>query len=362
MKSLRRLCVALVALAMMLAFPYTGFAQTVADPGAGYNLQLEYRYTAGQEGSLAVPNEITRFGRGYHLIDRAPAVLESTLPATRTYTYKLDGVISQDEMASMDIPSNVTLTPTSAVVERMVDEEVDIPGMPANDVDLIPLTRDFQVRSATSSTGTATATLDRAAVQFDVEKVDPKFPDLPATYVAHVTYRGLETYEEGGFYQANATYDTVDDLDGVPQYIVVATYAPDNPPANTGGGTTGGGTTNPPANTEANNPPTDTGQAVVIPPADQPTSPPTNTTPGNDNNPGGGGTGTTIPSEELPKAPPNASSFQFWMLIPTFVAVALVLFCLWLIKRDRDRAREREENREARRKAAMRAAGLIDYD
>jgi hypothetical protein len=188
-----------------------------------FNITVEYRYSEG--GSVDVPSTITQFGREYRLVEQADAVLESTLPINRTYTYKIEGLLSEEELAAIaDIPGLV-LTPALVEVESEVDKTEVFSDLPTNDLDQdgIPEYLEFEVSSALAENGTAKVSLKRAGVSF---KVTEKSGPLPVKYEATVVYRGTESYLETGYYSADMTYETSVVEGGTAQYLVVATYAP----------------------------------------------------------------------------------------------------------------------------------------
>ena len=351
MKRTGVLCAALLALAA-LVLPYSGYAQSAPDTSGATasNIRIEFRYTAGEEGSLSIPNAITRYGQSYHLVDKSEPVLEKTLPATRTYTWRINGAIPEDEIDSIKELEGVELTPVAIEVEQILDKNATISGLPANDVELIPYTKTFEVVSELYPDVVKEASFTRAAVRFEVEGDDN---GLPTSYSADVIYRGLTTVLETGYYEAKKTYTTTEDLDGVPQYVVVATYAPDSLPAETGlaggagGGPDGGGAA-------------DDGDAAgiaagddgaVVPPIDA----------------DAGAGDTDIAPEPIPtsagdqSAEKASSGFKLWM-IPIIVLAVLAGGFLWLVYRKRRREKEKAARRETRRQAAMRARGLVEYD
>ena len=380
MKGIKIICIAAMALIMLL-MPYAGFAQVIPpDPGPQWNIVLEFRYTEGEEGSVVVPNNIVRYGRGYHLISQAAPVLEQTLPSTRTYSWNVEGFATAAELAELQNIPGITVTPASITIDRLVDRSHTYTGLPSNDVDSpsIVLTMAFPITDSPSNGLTTNATLERVGVKFEIESYENNDPqNLPETYKAEVVYRGLAPFTESG-YQVTATYQTTEALDGVPQYVVVATYAPDVIPGGGGGGGGGGGAVVPPPAGGGG------GQAVEPPANEEPGGEePGGEEPGGEQPGGDGGDGgTTIPGGDTPTGPgggqpggdqpgngngtgteePPASTFKAWMLIPIFVAVALAVLCLVLVFRDRAKARENDDRREARRKASMRAHGLVDYD
>jgi hypothetical protein len=353
MKGVRILFIAAIASATIL-FPGVGFAQSAPDPGPEWNIRIEYRYTEGEEKKLNVADKVVRYGRNYHLIDRQPAVLESTLPAKRVYTWYIEGYIKEEEKARFEDEYGVVLKPVKLEMEHLVDKTIVFNSLKTNDVDsdAIPRTYDFEIKDAPSEGETVSAVLTRAGVHFEVEKYEGgDSENLPELYKAEVVYRGLVTYLESGYYEAKATYTTTEDLDGVKQYVVVATYAPDAAPGaiNSGGGAGGSGSTG--GAGDAQEPGSAEGGAI-IPPIDMPQS-----------GEGGDGGGTIISDNAVPQSSgKNSPASGFWNLIPVFIAIALAACCGLLIYQNHKRAMERKARREARRKATLQTRGLVDYD
>jgi len=332
MKRLRIICVTLIAL-ICLILPEAAFAQNAPDPDPGpdWNITLEFRYTKGAEGSLNIPDSIARYGRNYRLVSKTNPVLEKKLPATREYTWLVDGTISQADRALLDGMDNVELIPTSVEIGRVVDKTVK-ESYPTNDVEDILLTKSIDGVNCT-----------RAAVRFEVEEYDVY--DLPVSYEAEIIYRGLETYMGPG-YRVKATYTTSQDLEGVPQYVVVATYAPEGLVPVAGTGETGG------ADTQAA-PADETMAPVVNDDAGGPAEPLVDTE-------------TNITDETVPLSDAGVTEepkgINPWALTAIIVAAAFGVFAAWMLLTRRRNAMEKRLLREERRKAAMRSHGLVEYD
>ena len=336
MRGLRILCIALMALTVLL-LPYAGFAQSMPGSGPEWNIRMEYRYTKGKESSLEIPNTITRFGQDYRLIDRQPPVLESSMPTTRVYTWHIEGLLTADEKSFFEINEGVLLTPVEVELDRNVDQVISIGGLATNDVDAIPFVRSFEVASPASESGVELKDFQRAAVQFEVEGYDSW--GLPNSYKATVIYRSFEAYLSSEFYMATSTYTTTEETGKADQYVVVATYAPEN--LLYAGGVEGdpfGGFMD--RTDSAVTPPIDLagegeefGKTVFI--TDELT-------------PGSAGTG--------------GSGFKFWALIPIFVAVAFALASFWLLNKEYERRKKFEARRAARRESSLRSKGLVNFD
>ena len=203
-----------LALILMLAAPT--FA--IAAPGDEANITIEYRYAEGTP--VEIPDRITQLGREYVLILQGDPVLESTLPQTRTRSYKVGGGLSPADLDLVKDLANTTIKPVNVSLEREVDKTVNL-TLPNNDIDDIPLERDFDVSS--SSGGTQKATLQRAGVEFDIKKDSTGFP---TNYIATVVYRGVETYMGIGYYLVETTYNSEEDAGSINQYVIIAEYEP----------------------------------------------------------------------------------------------------------------------------------------
>ena len=341
MKSFKVISIAFMALAMLLT-PFVGFAQAMPDPGPGYDIKIEYRYTEGEEGSLTIPSAITRFGRNYHLVDRAAPVLESSMAVTRNYTWYIEGVLTEEEKAQFENIEGVTLKPVEVQVSKIVDKTATL-ILPVNDVDLI----DFKDLEGYQPGDPVEDQKTRTGVKF--EEIAWEM-GLPTSYKATVVYRGLETYMEAGYYEVHASYETKENIGSVPVYVVVATYAPDNPPVNPAPGGGGGGG----------------GAGPVVPPEITPPEEPPEEPPGGGEVIGPEQPPTTNPNPPEPPIveplPPVQKPFNIVTLIPLFIAIGFAICCILLLQKERERMKDSEAKREARRKAAQRAHGLAEYD
>ena len=230
LKRLKIICVMILTV-MALLLPGTVFAQNAQDPdpGSEWNIKIEFRYTKGEEGKLKIPNTISMYGRTYQLVSKSDPVPETKLPATRTYTWLVEGSVTEEGRSALAGVDGLEFTPANVEIGRVVDKHETTEGLPTNDVEMIAMTKSYP-----------DGEFVRAAVRFDEEGLDDY--DLPLSYTAEVVYRGLEKYIGPG-YEVRATYTTKEDLDGVPLYVIVATYEPVGlvPIAVTGGGGTGAG-------------------------------------------------------------------------------------------------------------------------
>ena len=187
------------------------------------NVTVEYRYTEGD--TVTVPSTIMQLGREYRLISRAEPVLESTLPQVRTYNYRITGALTSAEAAILqNADPYLSISPVNVVMEREIDKTDYLTGLPTNDVDRISPSKAFEVTSATAASGKEMVTLVRAGIEFDVESEE--LPGLPSSYKATVIYRGIETYNEVGYYLAENTYQSQVTEGEENVYIIIATYEP----------------------------------------------------------------------------------------------------------------------------------------
>jgi len=210
---------------------YGAFTQPLEDTKeeVSENVTMEHRYFEGQEESLVIPERITRFGQVYRLIDTSKPVLEDTLPRTRTYTYRIDGSLSKEELALIEgLEDVITLTPVEKVFEREVDKKVVIKGLPTNEVEYLSRSEEFTVATAREPGLQRKKTLEMAGVSFKIEAYEESnlARSLPASYEATIVYRGTETYTEVIYYLAEMTYEKTEKVGEINQYVVTATYAP----------------------------------------------------------------------------------------------------------------------------------------
>jgi hypothetical protein len=219
-------------MALTLTFPAVSFAEPGDDPAAdpapaeeSVNITMEYRYAEGETPNI--PQTLTQGGIGYRLISQADPVAESTLPRTRTYTYKIDGSISKQDLAEIEKIPNIVLTPVYVEVEKEVDKTEKIQNLDNNDVDDLPNSKEFQVHSADAKNNVKKEDLSRAGVTFEVSKWEgAPYDSLPEKYTATIVYRGIETYSEIGYYTAQMNYQTDEVVGNIPQYVVIAQYEP----------------------------------------------------------------------------------------------------------------------------------------
>jgi hypothetical protein len=213
-----------LTLLLTLSFPLMVFAAPTDETGEeSVNITMEYRYAEGE--TVNIPATLTQGGIGYRLVSQAEPVLESTLPQTRTYTYKINGAISKKDLAEIEKIPNLILTPVEVEMEREVDKRDEIKGLPNNDVDYLPVSKEFEISSGSSKNAVQKEELARAGVSYKVEAKD-EF-GFPSKYTATVVYRGVETYKEIGYYTAQVSYRTEEVVGNIPQWVIIALYAPE---------------------------------------------------------------------------------------------------------------------------------------
>ena len=232
-KGMKGLVLLLLLLAMIapMGKAYAGEVtpRTDTEEEISENITIEYRYVEGQEGGLVIRDSITQFGRVYRLTDTSEPILEKTLPRTRTYTFKIDGSLSKEDLALIEgLEDVIHLTPVEEVFEREVDKAIVIRGLPTNEVEYLAKTKEFQVAAAKEPSLQTTKALTRAGVSFEVEAYEDSglARSLPSSYKATIVYRGTETYTEVIYYLAEVTYQKTETIGEINQYVVKATYAP----------------------------------------------------------------------------------------------------------------------------------------
>ncbi|MDR3305490.1 MAG: hypothetical protein LBS85_05660 [Clostridiales Family XIII bacterium] len=226
---------------MVLSPGSPAFAAQTDPPSAGdeeesVNITMEYHYAEGEEPDI--PGSLTELGIEYRLISLTTPVLESELPRTRTYRFRIDGAVSAEDIAAFPGLADAQLTPVEVYAERRVDKQEVIEGLDNNDVDALPLTKEYQVANAASADGFTNEELARAAVRYDVTADDD---GLPTEYRATIIYRGTEVLAETAYYLAELAYTTTLVEGQTPLYVVVAVYEPVLPAAPAAGGTAAAG-------------------------------------------------------------------------------------------------------------------------
>ena len=234
-KGVKGLMLLLLLVAMLVptgrVYAEMGFLPTLQteEEELSENITVEYRYYEGQESELVIRETITQFGRVYRLVETSEPVLENTLPRTRTYTFKIDGTLSKEDLALIDgLEDWLTITPVEKVFEREVDKTIVIRGLPTNEVEYLAKTKEFQVAAAHEPSLQTTKALTRAGVSFEVEAYEDSelARSLPSSYKATIVYRGTETYTEVIYYLVEVTYQKTETTGKINQYVVKAIYAP----------------------------------------------------------------------------------------------------------------------------------------
>lgn len=223
-----------ILLAFIMIFMQVGAISSYAAPG-DQNITAEYRYLEGNTPTIAPT--ITQGSRQYKLLSQTKPVLESSLPRIRTYEYKIDGYLTAEDLAALSEIEGLVVTPVSIALKREVDKRDVETGLETNDVDELPTEKAFEITSAFDPSGKATVVLQRAGVEFSVTPPKPEDKGLPSGYTADIVYRGIETYNGTGYYEAASTYTSSVQEGADNQYIIVATYEPVTPPVYEGGGT-----------------------------------------------------------------------------------------------------------------------------
>ena len=255
-KHFGRLFILLIAL--MMAMPAAVFATTppTANTTRG-TLSVEYRYMAGQEPNI--PQEITRFGFRYYLVSQSDPVLESTLPAVRTYSYGINGKLTAAQLAEAEdelgLTATITAKPVPMMLQIEMDQEVPLPGRDTNDVSDLPTGAQFfdpdsvrayifeysLVSGLTAENEisdvilpappltdelrgrTITKNPEITGVEFVALKADDGYP---LGYDATVVYRGFVQFNVTGFTEVEITYAS-GEYSEVDVYIVTAEYESD---------------------------------------------------------------------------------------------------------------------------------------
>jgi len=330
MRRLRILCFTLIAL-IAIMLPETAFAQNLpdSDPGPEWNIKIEFRYSKGEESKLNIPEVIARYGRNYRLIDKSDPVLEKKLPASRTYTWLIDGTLTESELHLIEGVEGVVVKQVDVEIGRVIDKDDVMKGLPTNDVEALPFTKSFEE-----------GLLTRAAVRFDVEALDDF--DLPLSYEAEIIYRGIEKYIGPG-YEVTATYTTTEKLDDVPVYVIVATYAPVGLAAiagSTGGAAATVGQESEPVTATAVEPPIDS-------------------------EPDGGAdvSAAVITDEEVPQVAGEApAGMSTWLKVLIVILAALGGAALWMLLTRRKNIKKKRENRKEVYMEKLHPRHLAKYD
>jgi len=227
----------IIIIALMMALPAAAYATTPPPAGAaGGTLSIEYRYMQGETPNI--PSEITRFGYRYYLVSQSAPVSLGELPMERSYSYRIEGALSPDQIADVEGLGIVTFTPVHVIFEREVNKWLDVPGLPTNDVEDIvtaygdhPFTvtqgmddgKDIEVESTLELTG-----ITFEEVDWEEPAVEGR-PGLPGDYTATLAYRGVESYSLLGYYLVDLFIEVTEE-DLINTYVIVAEYATDEMP------------------------------------------------------------------------------------------------------------------------------------
>ena len=314
LKKIQRLSVMLTVILVLVCFmPVTAFAA----PG---DMTIEYRYAEGE--SVDVPATITRLNREYRLVNQAAPVLETTLPVTRTYTYRIDGALSVADLAQIAAIPGLSLEANQEELQREVEKVVTVENLSSNDVEELA-----GKAPETMPCENGTGTLQRSGVAFTVAGTDSR--GLPSGYNATIVYRGLETYMGDVYYVAEDTYQSTVQEGTVNQYVIIATYEPVNATEETT--TTAATESTQAADTSA----AETEPGVTTPAGPEESSPVEVTdedvplAPGVESD-------EAIADEDVPLAAPAGNSFNNalpWIIIGFAVVLIGGLFILFLVRK-----------------------------
>ena len=234
MKRIITIAIALVLTIMMVpAQAAYAVSPPPANPQYG-TLQIEYRFAEGED--MTIPQQVVRFGYTYNLVSQTAPVLESDMPLVRTYSYRVEGVLTQEQLDSIKGMPNITITPVNVVSEQEIDI-IEVLEKKTNDVDKIPMTTNsFDITVGFAADGTPITDkieLTRTGVTFELntELGDNGYDEdgLPMGYIATVIYRGVEAVLVPGYYEVNESFMSDEESD-VPIYVIVADYQTDQMP------------------------------------------------------------------------------------------------------------------------------------
>jgi hypothetical protein len=207
----------------LLALPGAVFAAQDAQT-AGDNITVEYRYAEGETPNI--PPSISQFGQNYNLVGTSDAVLESTLPTTRNYTYRVNGALTPEQMAEIQGTGDIAFTPVYLDKKEEADRYLEL-EVPTNDVEELPAPAVVNANefANTFSDGSSFSASAIAGVEFEELPLD-EFK-IPSGFKANILYRGILTTPVLGYYLASANFTTSEVEDETNQYIIVAEYAPE---------------------------------------------------------------------------------------------------------------------------------------
>lgn len=216
----RKIILALVitAAVIQIMLPAGVFAAQEYPGSEKVTVTQEYTYKAGERPNI--PDEIIQFGQVLSLVSVSEPVESTTLPETRTYTYRVSGSYTPEQLSQA--PKDVKLRPVYGTATRQVDRKETIKGLSDNDVDKLPKHKTYKNTNGRGPGLKVEGDLALAEVRYEVTGHDPD--GLPNKYTARVVYRGEETYSVLQYYEAETTYTRTVTEDGATTYTVVATY------------------------------------------------------------------------------------------------------------------------------------------
>ena len=211
----------IVAISARPAGAFAAQESTAGSDGQKTAITQEYTYKEGETPNI--PQKIIQFGQVFKLVSVSEPAANSSLPTSRSYTYRVPVSYTPDQLSQA--PKNVRLTPVYGTGKRQVDRKETIEGLPNNDVDKLPRSKIYGDTNGRGPGANVNGELVLAEVKYEVAGRDED--GIPNNYKACVVYRGEENYSTLLYYNAVATYtDTVTE-DGVKTYTVVATYEAD---------------------------------------------------------------------------------------------------------------------------------------
>jgi len=246
----------ILVIAMMMAMPAAVYATTPPPANAVRGtMTVEYRFMEGQTPSI--PQEITSFGFRYYLVSQSAPVLESSLPFARTYSFTLNGKMTQEQLDDFVKTMNlggatVKIDPEWITLQMEIDVEVketlllnDVEDLasPAtvfdqNSMEFQEYVKQYIIDSKLVPGVTAFADIDNIVVEqgdnapsiTGVEFEPYDYDDgIPGGYDATSVYRGLVSFDVLGFNRIDVTYNSGDN-DEVDVYIIFAEYESDELP------------------------------------------------------------------------------------------------------------------------------------
>jgi hypothetical protein len=232
------LMLALMMLGLIMA-PRKAWAQAELRTESDGSLTATYTYMSGQDAPQAEPAQIAG-GKIYDLQKSTAPLLDETYePSVKTFTATKVKTLAYSERSKLQdaFPKTYAISegeylgsiPRTAKIDqvvaydkvvRPVSKERDYAGYSKDDVNLIPKTAIFEVRSASGVGTTTKATLKLNDVTWS--KVDSKGG---ISYAAHAVYTGSESYLKPATVRATAHY-AGDITSNVRRYMITATYIP----------------------------------------------------------------------------------------------------------------------------------------